>query len=61
MGYDKETSREYNKKYYQDKKHEKGLKKVICEFCGICCNALKCHYKSAKCQLAQYKLQNQII
>jgi hypothetical protein len=59
MGYDKETSKEYNKKYYEQKKLEKGLKKVECCHCKrmVCSNALKNHQKTPLCQLTKLQLQ----
>lgn len=55
--YSKEQRKEYNKKYYQDKKTEKGLKPIICEYCNktVCSNAYKKHLETSKCQLEKLK------
>ena len=54
------NSKEYNKKYYEEKKLEKGLRKINCEFCDklICSNAMKYHQTTSKCQLIKLQKLN---
>lgn len=56
--YNKDQRKEYNKKYYQEKKLEKGLKPIICDICGktITSNSYKYHLNTAKCKLAKLHL-----
>ena len=55
------NTKEYNKKYYEEKKFEKGLKKINCEFCDkpICANSMKYHINTPKCQLIRLQKINQ--
>jgi len=58
---DKEIIKAYNKKYYEEKKLEKGLRKINCEFCDkpICSNSMKYHQSTPNCRLVKLLILNQ--